>query len=57
MKRKTQMKVVIEVVDKHEGMVVKRVDVTGQSQKKIDAIEEYLYDEYPSSRYEIIRTN
>ena len=51
------MKVVIEVVDKHAGMVVKRVDVTGQSQKKIDAIEEYLYDEYPSSRYEIIRTN
>jgi hypothetical protein len=51
------MKVLIEVVDNHEGMIVKSVDVTGQSQKKIDAIEECLYDEYPSSRYEIRRTN
>ena len=48
-------RITIEVFDKYNGKVVKVVDITGQSQKRIDRMEELLYDEYPFSRYSIIR--
>lgn len=35
-------KIVFEVVDKHSGNIIETIDVTGQNQKHINRMEEYL---------------